>query len=246
MTAVSVLAAAVTIAMFISQLSIVSELRRAAHRSRTIGSVGGSVPPILQFLVSFLSSILWLKYGLLKTDTTIIFVNIIGTIVASYILCCFWYYSAKRRYVETRFLFTVILGLLTIGYVDQSQGDAWAVDAFSMVCCLMSLVFLGSPLGQIGSVVRLRDASVLLPSVTALALANNVLWFVYGYVHNDAFMLFPNAIGSALCALQLGLIGYYGRAAAAATHINSNDLPMAAIISNNESERQKEEEEENG
>ncbi|KAJ2325993.1 Sugar transporter [Coemansia sp. RSA 2681] len=217
MTTVSVLAAAVTIAMFISQLSIITELRRA---QRTRASV-----PILQFLVSFLSSVLWLKYGMLKTDQTIIFVNTIGTIVATYILACFWWYSAKPRYVESRFLLTVVCGLLSIGYVDHSS-DPWAMDAFSLVCCLMSLVFLGSPLSQIGNVIRLRDASVLLPSVASLAFANNVLWSVYGYLHNDAFMLFPNAIGTALCALQLGLIGYYGRAAA--------NLPLTAIVKDEE------------
>ncbi|KAJ2741291.1 Sugar transporter [Coemansia sp. BCRC 34301] len=214
MTAVSVLASVVTIAMFVSQLSIVAELRRA---QRTRSSV-----PMLQFLVSFLSSVLWLKYGLLKADTTLVFVNTVGTLVALYILGCFWWYSAKPRHVETRFLITLLCALLSIGYVDHSR-DPWAADAFSLVCCLMSLLFLGSPLSQIGNVIRLRDASVLLPSVASLAFANNVLWSVYGHLHNDAFMLFPNAIGTALCALQLGLIAYYGRAAA--------NLPIASSVS---------------
>ncbi|KAJ2069935.1 hypothetical protein GGI08_000089 [Coemansia sp. S2] len=100
-----------------------------------------------------------------------------------------------------------------IAYVDHST-DPHAEYAFSLVCCLMSLIFLASPLSQIGNVIRLQDASVLLPSVALLAFFNNVLWSVYGHIHNDAFMLFPNAIGAALCALQLGLIAYYGRAAA--------------------------------
>ncbi|KAJ2822266.1 sugar transmembrane transporter activity protein [Coemansia furcata] len=210
MTAISVLASAVTIAMFISQLSIVTQLRRAQRTRATV--------PMLQFLVSFLSSVLWLKYGLLKADPTIVFVNVLGTLISIYIMLCFWWYG-NARLVETRFLLTLLCGLLAIAYVDNSS-EPWAHDAFSMLCCLISLVFLGSPLGQIGSVVRLQDASVLLPSVALLAFFNNVLWSVYGHIHNDPFMLFPNAIGAALCALQLGLIAYYGRAAA--------NLPLAA------------------
>ncbi|KAJ2882185.1 hypothetical protein H4R27_003610 [Coemansia aciculifera] len=134
------------------------------------------------------------------------------TIISIYILLCFWWY-ANSRYVETRFLLTLVSGLLMIAYVDHSS-DPRAEYAFSLVCCLMSLIFLASPLSQIGNVIRLQDASVLLPSVALLAFFNNVLWSVYGHIHNDAFMLFPNAIGAALCALQLGLIAYYGRAAA--------------------------------
>ncbi|KAJ2114254.1 hypothetical protein IW146_003228 [Coemansia sp. RSA 922] len=154
------------------------------------------------------------KYGprLAAAAATIVFVNTLGTIISIYILLCFWWY-ANSRYVETRFLLTLVSGLLMIAYVDHST-DPHAEYAFSLVCCLMSLIFLASPLSQIGNVIRLQDASVLLPSVALLAFFNNVLWSVYGHIHNDAFMLFPNAIGAALCALQLGLIAYYGRAAA--------------------------------
>ncbi|KAJ2020666.1 hypothetical protein GGI14_000649 [Coemansia sp. S680] len=147
-----------------------------------------------------------------RSRSTELFVNTLGTIISIYILLCFWWY-ANSRYVETRFLLTLVSGLLMIAYVDHST-DPHAEYAFSLVCCLMSLIFLASPLSQIGNVIRLQDASVLLPSVALLAFFNNVLWSVYGHIHNDAFMLFPNAIGAALCALQLGLIAYYGRAAA--------------------------------
>ncbi|KAJ1960106.1 sugar transmembrane transporter activity protein [Dipsacomyces acuminosporus] len=115
--------------------------------------------------------------------------------------------------VETRFLITALVAVGLLGYVDHSKDPA-ALDAFGLVCCLMTLLFLGAPLGQIGTVVKLRDASVLLPSVATLAFANNVLWSAYGYLQKDPFMLVPNGIGTVLCAIQLALIGFYGRAAA--------------------------------
>ncbi|KAJ2736751.1 hypothetical protein IW152_000505 [Coemansia sp. BCRC 34962] len=166
-------------------------------------------------------SVLWSKYGLIIKDQTVVFVNILGTLISIYVLLCFWWYSINARHVETRSLLTLVCALLMIAYVDHSS-DPWAEDAFGMACCLVTLLFLGSPLSQIGNVIRLRDASVLLPSVALLALFNNLLWSLYGHLHNDAFMLFPNAIGSALCAVQLGLIAYYGRAAA--------NLPLTAMI----------------
>ncbi|ORX72960.1 hypothetical protein DL89DRAFT_255120 [Linderina pennispora] len=207
--------------MFVSQLSIITELRRASKSHSSV--------PMLQFLVSFLSSVLWLKYGLIKADATITFVNSLGTLIAAYILGCFWYYAPSRASVETRVLATALTALVLVTLVDRATDPA-AVDAFSLVCCLMTLVFLGSPLSQIGSVVRLRDASVLLPSVTVLAFTNNVLWTVYGYLHNDPYMLFPNSIGAGLCAGQLALIAYYGRAAAQAAHTHTGGtLEMTTV-----------------
>ncbi|KAJ2156313.1 Sugar transporter [Coemansia sp. RSA 552] len=204
MTLVSVLASCATIGLILSQLTVIRELRRAS----------GDIP-ILQSLASFLSSILWLKYGLLKHDDTISMVNGFGASVALYILFCFWHYSAKQRQhrVELAVLATVVVSVVLVGYVDYAS-DLRSVELFSLVCCAMTLVFLGSPLGLIGEVVSKQDASVLLPSVATLAFANNVLWAAYGHIHQDPFMFFPNSVGAVLCSVQLALIAYYGRAAA--------------------------------
>ncbi|KAJ2719666.1 Sugar transporter [Coemansia sp. Benny D115] len=212
MSLVPILAAGANIAMYISQLSVINVLRRAQKTETAV--------PVLQFMVSFLSSVLWLKYGLIKHDHTITFVNSLGTLIALYILGCFWWYAPKRSHIEVTFLCTSLSGLLMLLYVDHSTRPE-AMHVFGLVCCVMSLVFLASPLGQMGSVIRKRDASVLLPSVAALAFCNNVLWSVYGHLHNDPFMLLPNCIGAGLCAMQLGLIALYGREAAR--------LPVAVV-----------------
>ncbi|KAJ2377532.1 Sugar transporter, partial [Coemansia sp. RSA 2607] len=149
-------------------------------------------------------------------------VNTLGTLIALYILACFWWYADARRTVETRVLLTILCAVAFIGYVDYAE-DEQKEDVFGLVCCAVTLLFLAAPLGQIGSVVRLRDASVLLPGVAVLAFSNNVLWGMYGHMHQDVFMIVPNVIGAVLCALQLALIAKYGRAAAS--------LPPVAVIS---------------
>ncbi|KAJ2753020.1 Sugar transporter [Coemansia sp. BCRC 34490] len=224
MTLVSVAASGVTIAMFLSQLSVVPQLKQARRTKVAV--------PVLQFLMSFLSSVLWLKYGLLKGDGTIAAVNATGVVVALIIVVEFWRHAdgaGARARVEAKALGTVVLGVVLVSYVDRSR-DPVAVDVFSLACCAMSLLFLAAPLGQIGNVVRRRDASVLLPSVAALAFANNVLWAVYGHIHADPYMTLPNGVGALFCLLQLSLIAYYGRAAAAAASAASagamHDSPL--------------------
>lgn len=208
MSLIALLASVATMGMFVSQLTVVSQLRKAKRRQTSV--------PILQFLISFLSSALWSKYGMLKHDPTILWVNGMGALIALYILACFWWYSPEshRSNVIRRCLATTILGIMSVVVVDCYKQDTRIVEVFSMACCVLSLLFLGSPLGQIGDVVRLRDASVLLPEVTALAFLNNVLWAAYGYLHQDPYMLVPNAIGVVLCFFQLALIAYYGRTSA--------------------------------
>ncbi|KAJ1723989.1 hypothetical protein LPJ61_005783 [Coemansia biformis] len=108
---------------------------------------------------------------------------------------------------------TTALGVMLVGYVDYAT-DLRSAELFSMVCCLMSLVFLGSPLSQIGHVVRTRNASVLLPTVALLALVNNILWAMYGAQHHDPYLVVPNIVGSVFCSAQLALVAYYGRSVA--------------------------------
>ncbi|KAJ2592091.1 hypothetical protein H4R99_006521 [Coemansia sp. RSA 1722] len=74
----------------------------------------------------------------------------------------------------------------------------------------------------IGNVVRLRDASVMMPEMTTLAFCNNLLWSLYGHLKDDPYMMIPNGIGTTLCAIQLFLIVYYGRKSASA-------LPVAVV-----------------
>ncbi|KAJ2393709.1 Sugar transporter [Coemansia sp. RSA 2611] len=208
--------------MILSQLTVIGELRRSTKTQAHV--------PILQSLASFMSSILWLKYGLLKHDSTVTLVNLFGALVALYIIGCFWYYASQRRHVETRFLLTLCLSVVVVGFVDYS-GHMRAMEVFSVACCVLSLVFLASPLGQAKEVVRLRDASVLLPSVAALAMANNVLWAAYGHLHGDPFMFFPNAVGAVLCFGQLALIARYGRSAAKMPLVDNENAPeMDAML----------------
>ncbi|KAJ1719702.1 Sugar transporter [Coemansia erecta] len=214
MSLVPILAVGANIAMYVSQLSIIGLLRRASKAQTSL--------PLLPSLASFLNSILWLKYGFIKHDQAISLVNSLGTLIALYILGCFWWYDSQaRRTVETRCLLTFVCAIGLIGYVDYAE-DEGAKDVFGLVCCGVTLLFLGAPLGQIGNVVRLRDASVLLPGVAVLAFSNNVLWGLYGHMHQDVFMVVPNVIGGVLCAVQLGLIAKYGRAAA--------KLPPVAVV----------------
>ncbi|KAJ2123889.1 sugar transmembrane transporter activity protein [Coemansia sp. RSA 1822] len=215
MTLIAIAASATTVAMIVSQLTVVGHVRRAHSTKSRVA--------MLQPLASFVSSILWLKYGLLKNDHTVSLVNSLGVCVSLYILLEFWRYSHARHDVETRVLLALFVSMVCVGFVTTSS-YVWAPHVYSIVCCLVSLVFLASPLGQLGQVLRARDASVLLPSVTFLAFANNVVWAVYGRVHGDPFMFVPNSVGAALCFVQLALIAWYGRMDAKALCDSAADM----------------------
>ncbi|KAJ2502990.1 sugar transmembrane transporter activity protein [Coemansia sp. RSA 1972] len=202
MTLIAIAASATTVAMIVSQLTVVGHVRKA-HSTKTQVAM-------LQPLASFVSSILWLKYGLLRNDLVVSLVNALGVCVSSYILLAFWRFSHSRHSVETRVLLALVVSASCVGFVTTSN-YVWAHHVYSIACCVVSLVFLASPLGQLGQVLKARDASVLLPSVTVLAFANNVVWAVYGRVHNDPFMFVPNSVGAALCFVQLAVIAWYGR-----------------------------------
>ncbi|KAJ1838600.1 Sugar transporter, partial [Coemansia sp. RSA 2703] len=129
MSLVPILAVGANVAMYISQLGIVGPLRRASKTQTSI--------PLLPSLASFLNSVLWLKYGFIKNDQAISLVNTLGTLIALYILACFWWYADARRTVETRVLLTILCAVAFIGYVDYAE-DEQKEDVFGLVCCAVT------------------------------------------------------------------------------------------------------------
>ncbi|KAJ2445433.1 transcription factor IIF subunit tfg1, partial [Coemansia sp. RSA 2440] len=156
----AIAASGTTVAMIASQLTVVGHVRRAYSMKTSVA--------MLQPLASFVSSILWLKYGLLRNDHVVSLVNVFGVCVSLWILLAFWRFSHSRHSVETRVLLALFVSMVCVGFVTMSD-QVWAHHVYSIMCCVVSLVFLASPLGQLGQVLRARDASVLLPSVTGLA-----------------------------------------------------------------------------
>ncbi|KAJ2760579.1 hypothetical protein IWQ57_006269, partial [Coemansia nantahalensis] len=118
----SVVTSGATVGMLVSQLAVVGELRRAQATQAPV--------PMLQWLASFLNSVLWTKYGLLRDDTAVLLVNGLGVAIALYILGCFWHYGgARRRRVESGALVAVLLAVALVAYVDYSL-DPRAVERF--------------------------------------------------------------------------------------------------------------------
>mmetsp|Transcript_7753 Transcript_7753/g.12532 ORF Transcript_7753/g.12532 Transcript_7753/m.12532 type:complete len:247 (+) Transcript_7753:210-950(+) len=176
------------------------------YRAKTTFSV-----PVLPFLSMATQCIVWLVYGFLKADNTLIVPNVIGAILGSaYCLVYNRYFPEPKRGLYTQFGIALgILGAVAVMLFTFPLTIATAI--IGLGAAAGSVAFTASPLAAIWTV--FRDQSLeSMPLATSLVLfVNGILWTSYGiFVVSDMNIFVPNLLGTAAGSLQLLVHVYFG------------------------------------
>lgn len=83
------------------------------------------------------------------------------------------------------------------------------VNLVGILCCLCSLLFCASPLTLVSEVIRTKSTEKLPFGLIFSSFLVTLLWFLYGYLTDDGFIQFPNAIGALISGVQLILFIVY-------------------------------------
>ncbi|ETP36830.1 hypothetical protein F442_15312 [Phytophthora nicotianae P10297] len=112
-----------------------------------------------------------------------------------------------------------------LGRVNQSSEQV--ENTLGAVSGLINLALYASPLERIKHVIQTKDASTIPITISAFLLVNGVVWVLHSIVEDDMLVLIPNALGVALCIVQVGLyVVYYPRKAAPDTLTNTASFPV--------------------
>ncbi|CAJ0597412.1 unnamed protein product [Cylicocyclus nassatus] len=191
-----------TIGLFLCGLQI---CQRIHERGNTEGT--GSGP----FLITFLSCAFWLQYGALKRDNVVIFVNVAGFFLEA---CYLAYYYRKTR--QPRLLRKVIAAelaaiaamLYVVNYGGlRDNGREW----LGMICVVMNIASIGSPLFQIGQVIRTKNSESMPLPLCLACFAVSLQWLCYGILVKDFYIQVPNYVATLLSTIQLSLFVIYPR-----------------------------------
>uniref|UniRef100_A0A915CWV6 Sugar transporter SWEET1 n=1 Tax=Ditylenchus dipsaci TaxID=166011 RepID=A0A915CWV6_9BILA len=146
MTFLSVTATLSTIGLFLCGIQICSRIRQ---RGTTEGTA------VAPFLVTSISCICWLGYGVLKEDFTVIFVNGVGLLVQSIYLV--YYYSKTRLRNRLNKLITLELavGIWTFWFVRSEAETKETV--LGIICMFLNIASIGSPLLDVGQVIKTKS-----------------------------------------------------------------------------------------
>ncbi|XP_050426116.1 sugar transporter SWEET1-like [Adelges cooleyi] len=166
---------------------------------------------VFPFVTGFLSCSLWLYYGILKTNGTLIFVNTFGCLLFLMYTSIYFKYSSKKNHVVNLMLLAMIVILLVYTDVQTEQVVENAIYRVGLASCIMTMLFFAAPLSNLVHVIRVRNSESLPMPLIVMTFLVSTQWLVYGRILRDKFIMYPNAVGCALSVVQLLLLIKYPR-----------------------------------
>ncbi|RLN54004.1 hypothetical protein BBJ28_00015427 [Nothophytophthora sp. Chile5] len=183
------------------------------HKTRRTGEVS-----ILPVVMLFANCYVWVLYAYQVNNIFPLFVmTILGMLSSLGFGSIYYRWSKERVYIRQLcggmglFLaaYTLYYVLGTSGVTNQSENGVEKTLGF--ICVAVNLVLYASPLETMKRVIQTKNASSLPISISVVFLVNAVLWVTFAIADDDLFVLVPNAIGTALCLVQVVLFLIYRR-----------------------------------
>lgn len=197
---ISWMATVSTIGLFLSGISLCQKVRKQGDTKDVT---------MAPFLITSANCAFWLKYGLLRDDSTLVVVNATGLFLEIVYLAYYYSYTgiSSRRTVTKQifafyFLFSVVFygavyvattPLVTIGYI----GACTAMGVYA------------APLATVAKVIRLKSSEFMSFPLSAVGLVVSIEWLLYGMIIADKFLTVPNTIGVMLGVFQMALFGKF-------------------------------------
>lgn len=137
--------------------------------------------------------------------------------------------SVSGRHIIQILVFnTLFIGIMTAIAFLAMKDDNSAAILLGTVNTLFLVAFYTSPLRNIITVIRTKDASPLLYSLSLMTAINGTVWVIYGFATLNVFVYIPNIFAASFGLIQLVLVMKYPRIKERQKHIaimNAFELP---------------------
>ncbi|KAF4031964.1 Sugar efflux transporter for intercellular exchange [Phytophthora infestans] len=140
-------------------------------------------------------------------------VNCLGVLLGALFsgVCIFHETNSRVRYIAF-FLFVFAITVALIVYRCQSSQDDDDIAKVLGYCAdVLAIIMFGSPLLQLGEVVKARNSEVIAAPMAISGAINGVFWSIYGIMVTDYYVIVPNVISGCLCFVQVFLIVVFPR-----------------------------------
>ena len=198
-----------------SFISIQISLLNTALEIAAMGFTGpySNVPNIAATMNCSIGTI----YAFCIHSAPLLLANFCGLIICSYCIMLFeanrsnsssgdleWDYvgSPTRR----RWLY---IGPSLLVFISFLLACANKIDFVGLIMMIANLGMMASPLWTVFEVMKTKSTTSMPISTSAMLLVNGVIWTVYGMLLEDVYITTPNAAGSALAFVQVGLWARY-------------------------------------
>lgn len=163
----------------------------------------------LPFICGVLSCCLWFLYGLVKQDNLIILVNLIGEALMIVYTIIFYVYTFKKSTVLKQILITVGYVIFMIVYVTVEENNEILLTRLGIMACCLTLLTIAAPMTKLLHVFKVKSTECLPFPMILMSFFVSSLWFLYGMIEEDSYLLMPNFVGAVLAMSQLSLFVIY-------------------------------------
>ncbi|XP_054478014.1 sugar transporter SWEET1 [Anoplopoma fimbria] len=176
-----------TVGMFSTGLSDLKKMRE----SKSADNI-----QFLPFLTTCLNNLGWFYYGMLKTDQTIVLVNVIGALLQILYIVVYLNYTKQKRKVMSQ---TLAAGtVLVCGWFYFTtflpEGDT-RLSQLGLTCSVVTVSMYLSPLTDLVQIVRSGDVKCLSFPLSVATFFTSTSWVLYGLQLNDNYIVIPNTPG---------------------------------------------------
>lgn len=182
------------------------------QRDKTVGSL-----PLLPYTSMLSSAFLWVVYGFLKSEPSIIVANGTGLVLSIFYVLVFTRYCPKasptlpgtvQQHLQACAAMIGMTALVALCLPNKTAAQVVG-NAGVVVCVLM----FASPLAALKTVFETQSAKSIPLPFTIAAVINCFLWSITGiYLMEDPVIYAPNLLGLSFGLVQVALKLYYGSA----------------------------------
>lgn len=163
----------------------------------------------LPFFTLLFSASLWLLYGALRVEPTILLPNFSGVIAGGWFVLTFWANTGrddKQRFLLVlylkagAFIFAALLSICVCCPFD------FAELVVGLAASIVNVISYASPLAALRVVLKERSTALMPAEVSIGNFVCSALWLAYGWIAEDVFIIVPNFLGFGVGAAQLLLL----------------------------------------
>ncbi|XP_050666640.1 sugar transporter SWEET1 isoform X2 [Leptidea sinapis] len=150
----------------------------------------------LPFTCGFLSCSIWFLYGITKYDGNLVLVNSVGVILMVSYIVVFYLHTLKKTAVLRQAYIALGLCVFAIVYAYNEEDNDTLLEYLA-------------PMSQLVYVVRMKSTECLPFPMILMYFVVSSLWFIYGLIEVDHYLMATNIIGASLALAQLSLFVIY-------------------------------------
>ncbi|KAF9622366.1 hypothetical protein IFM89_031169 [Coptis chinensis] len=185
------------------------------------------------YVVALFSSMLWIYYAFLKSEAyLLITINSVGCVIETIYLALYMIYAPRKAkeqfvnmicnssfglvYIILQLLTAKLLLLLNLGLFCLiflltfllAKGPN-RVQILGWLCVAFSTSVFAAPLSIMRLVIRTRSVEFMPFSLSFFLTLSAIVWFSYGLLLKDVYIVLPNILGFILGVLQMALYMIY-------------------------------------